>query len=539
MPEEARASMAQMLTYTQPTKSKARSLLLECAVRALTERRDESVVVRAGAFDETFRYSVDCLRQHGVQLPDDSALRAEVVRFEALHGATVAAKRPSDLRVLYLCGPEPNNDLDVLVGLGVAPENIWAVESHAETYRAATDQLIRTGRFPKVHRGNTESFFRVVHEQFDFVYFDACGPLLGGQPNTLRSLLALFEHNRLSPLSALVTNFAEPSPQAREAYSRSMCAFFAMRYNDCPRALWDAGADPAISMQSGGDREHLLPYVERNFGATYSDFVTRLVVDVGRQLIPFARAHDIPEVEQQYFAPREQQQETVRRSGIPMPGPQADETSWRSYFERVFTTTGVVNLIPSSYPLLHFLEAADRALLAPFHNYKLSREMLRDAFWSTSLLAQMMNGTADIASPQMMAAVRAHWLDNAMNQYFCDIPFPHLMVSCLLGIYGRPYFVNPRRSTRCRYVAKATPMFADCLVLDQCRYLFDYFPTIDLVPSRMRSVGFQLVARSCIDQIQWHDFSSSTRVFDGAALAGMGALPHSKPHDFEDRVVIE
>jgi hypothetical protein len=46
----------------------------------------------------------------------------------------------------YLCGPEPLNDLHVLVELGVSPHNIWGVESNEAAYRSALKELAQECR---------------------------------------------------------------------------------------------------------------------------------------------------------------------------------------------------------------------------------------------------------------------------------------------------------------------------------------------------------------------------------------------------------
>ena len=61
-------------------------------------------------------------------------------------------------------------------------------------------------------------------------------------------------------------------------------------------------------------------------------------------------------------------------------------------------------------------------------------------------------------------------------------------------------------------------MYTDALVFDRCRSLFDYMPTVDLVPSRFESIPFQLLVRVCMDQISWHDYDSLSKPFSGCAL---------------------
>jgi hypothetical protein len=72
--------------------------------------------------------------------------------------------------VCYLCGPEPLNDFDVLVNLGIHPHNIWAFESEPRYYQAAL-AAVRTSRFPhlKVTKGKIEQFFENIPKTFDII----------------------------------------------------------------------------------------------------------------------------------------------------------------------------------------------------------------------------------------------------------------------------------------------------------------------------------------------------------------------------------
>lgn len=44
------------------------------------------------------------------------------------NAAAVGCRGPGELTVVYLAVPEPANDLEILIVLGVQPENIWAFE---------------------------------------------------------------------------------------------------------------------------------------------------------------------------------------------------------------------------------------------------------------------------------------------------------------------------------------------------------------------------------------------------------------------------
>ena len=70
----------------------------------------------------------------------------ELEQWIAWQAVRVQQRKPEELRVVYLCGPEPLNDLHVLLELGVSPHNIWGVESNEAAYRSALKELAQECR---------------------------------------------------------------------------------------------------------------------------------------------------------------------------------------------------------------------------------------------------------------------------------------------------------------------------------------------------------------------------------------------------------
>lgn len=524
-------------TYQQPIKEEVRRVMLRRAVEALTTHRGRAAVVTAGEFDETLEYAISFLERYNLCRPQ---LRSEATHqaldWHAFHKATVGTKRPSELRVLYLCGPEPQNDLAVLLELGVIPQNIWAIESSAKVYQHAVAQLRQLGQYIRIHHGSLETFFDATNERFDIVYVDACGALLCGHPNTVMAPLLMFHRERLAEIGALVTNFSQPPVERCESYTQLMCNYFAPRYNDFPRALFNAGADPALAAP---EPSYLLKFVRANFDDVYADFVTRFLVDLGREIVPYSRIYDNRDVRNKYFSATTELRKVLARA-IAGPPDKRDEETVEEHHARFFSEMGDLFLNSSGYPVFRFLQttAQDKSLehfSQALFGYKLRAETIWRSFPYVALLAKVIEGHWAAASPEMQAAVRQSWFDSR-GGIFCDVPLPNLMINSLFGIYGHPYLPNPRLSARLHYTAKQTKMYMDLLVLDQCRYFFDYLPTIDLIPDRFRSQSFQLVVRTCLDRMGRHDFSSSSHPFHGAALAGFGDTTSGGPYDYAPRV---
>jgi hypothetical protein len=78
-------------------------------------------------------------------------------------------------------------------------------------------------------------------------------------------------------------------------------------------------------------------------------------------------------------------------------------------------------------------------------------------------------------------------------------------------------------------------MFTDLFVLDQCRYHFDWFPTIPQAPDRFRSHAFQVLARCLLDRIWSSDRSPDAHPFRGSSVAGFTALARAPFHTLPER----
>lgn len=515
--------MTRLESYSQPVKKQVRRLVLGQAVKTLTSDRSRAAVVIPREFLETLNYAVGFLATYyRLESSFRSKLGSITNEWLKFQQTVIGRKRPSDLRVLYLCGPEPNNDLEVFLELGVLSQNIWAVESGDLSYAAAVEQLRTTANFIRIHHGSLGAFFSTTNERFDIIYIDACGTF--PEPRELQSILEMFRRERLASPGILITNYSQPAQEKREIFERLMAAYFAPRMDDTPRALLNSGYDNTV-----GDIDLLKQAIRGNFGETFSDFVTRYIVELGREIIPHERIVTNRDIKKKYFADKELVEKVQRRALAEMPAPEEFEDA-DTWIKRFYKELGDVYLSFRSYPVLNFL-------LDLQHNGDLqcfSAGIDVEAYRKVSLLAQVLQGHWEIASDQMLGAIRSSWFDG-QGGVFCDVPLPHLLINSALGIYGRPYFPNPRRSARYSYVAKKATMYTDLLLFDQCRYYFDFLPTLDLLPKRFESIGYQLVLRACLDRIERHDFSSSSNPFRGCALGGFGTTRCAKAFDFAER----
>ncbi len=527
--------------YREPTKRKARNLLLRNAVNALTKNRASTRIIDEERTLEIALDAADHFEKY-IKGTTPGLVRDATLdlfrRWQPLIKSHHQARLPSDLRVLYLCGPSPENDLGVLLDCEILPENIWAIESKYSNFSAALDKTKELRLGIKLYRGELAEFFRQVPTNFDIVYLDVCGRFMGGKPNTLAPLLDALTFQRLTPLSALVTNYAEVKPDAIDQYAALTSAYFMARYRSVPKILFETNLDPATLAYDG---EPLRQFCAENIEPFYSDFITRFTVDVARYIIPNCRALSIASVFSSLIGVsatqlREILDSIFRPKTNSVPTTELDE--WLT--EALMRHTWEIS--PSSYPLYVFLEESKTMLgfdpVTPvFRSYRINGRKVTDLLRIALVIESIFEGHWDVASDKLLRAIANSWFNSKVSLY-CDAALPNLLVNSVLGIYGYPHHVAPGPSLRLKYTAKETTMFGDCLLFDQCREFYDFFPILDLVPDFSANVGNEMLARAMLDQIGWQDWSCDQHPFEGSALFGIGEKHYEQPSDFMERVLI-
>lgn len=127
-------------TYKQDTKNRVRHTVIRKAVELLTSYRSEACCVRNSYVRDLHDYFVSLPETHEkyeAEKIDHSYIR----EWEQMHSSLIGTKRPSELSVCYLSGPEPENDFNEFVDMGVLPQNIWAFESEKNSYLQALNAV--------------------------------------------------------------------------------------------------------------------------------------------------------------------------------------------------------------------------------------------------------------------------------------------------------------------------------------------------------------------------------------------------------------
>ena len=219
-----------MHSFKQPTKHAVRSKALAAAITMLTQDRESTAIVPSnhvrkvlGALAES---EVNADRGYAGQCRSE-----DIDSWESFRTSQVGARAASDLTVAYLAGPEPSNDLQVLVQNGIRPENIWAFENETKTFAEALDDVERVSlRGVKLIELSLSDYLEGNPRRFDIIYLDACAPLPSHEQKTSLQLASIFRNLALAPLGVLITNFSEPDTTAEaghtlKKYARLVAAY--------------------------------------------------------------------------------------------------------------------------------------------------------------------------------------------------------------------------------------------------------------------------------------------------------------------------
>jgi hypothetical protein len=288
------------MSYKQKSKQRARSDALSHAVALATWRREQAPVV---ARDHVRRVRDILLHREGGRdaLAASSCKGTDIARWETLRDSLVGHRSPTDLTVAFFSGPEPTNDLDTLVDLGVQPENIWAFESDKGTYTQALEDLkIGGARGVKILRTGLEPYISSAPRKFDIIYIDACGPLPSRSQNTLRLLATIFLRAALSSPGIIVTNFARPDiddPVQLNEYSHLISSYlYPKGFRDCEKGGWIEGAEAYsfVPRDDANIAESFFHYVQADFDHHYGSYITRQIIDLPSLVTPMMRLANAP-----------------------------------------------------------------------------------------------------------------------------------------------------------------------------------------------------------------------------------------------------
>ncbi|WP_226373131.1 hypothetical protein [Pectobacterium quasiaquaticum] len=130
-----------METYKQDIKEKSRIEIWENAISRLTSNHESSRILETSYLEKLIDFCWKDILPDVFDYEEKIVLRNGYSWVKKIE-SSYKKKKPSDLRIAFFCGPEPENDLNILLLLGVEIENIWAFEVENRTYNEALSKSL-------------------------------------------------------------------------------------------------------------------------------------------------------------------------------------------------------------------------------------------------------------------------------------------------------------------------------------------------------------------------------------------------------------
>ena len=561
---------------TQEPKSESRSKLIQHAVRCLTTDRSTSVCVKRDHVKRVWQQLCESGEANKYfNEKERRQIKRDIRLWERFHDSRVQTRKPSDLRVCYLGGgnPELENAIEVLVANGVLCQNVWSIEKDSETLENTWNAIKNSHlRNVRLFKGDIFTFLKDFPEQFDIIYFDARVSLPAAKESTLKVIGYIFLYDKLTSPGALITNFSFPPQDTQQENSassqhvyvdkeREMIDFLVkeyMKYRLCNILREDTLGETNAGYLSERTAEDKY----------YGDYVTFQVIDSAYLFIPTQRMlasegkslwgqifnekkHFLQEINSYSASTEEECKQELMAALIKL---KVDEKSTEEECKQELMASlkklKVDDEVHSSNNLFSNLKRMAETFLKKSNNscckawideifpdWK-SEPSLQEEKIPSMLLTSLLFSSPfhfirfckdDFVSECLVPLFKAVTADRFPS--CCDVATRE-QATCLVAglVYGQmayPSFPVVDKLFRLSYTAKKRQMFADVFVFDKCRYLYEQLPTVDCVcvakPKR------QIVFRMVVDGLRKHlGGICSEDLFKFCNVASIVSFPHSE-----------
>lgn len=478
-------------TYTQYAKTVVRHQILLYAITLLTSNRENASCVNRSYVRNVYDFLT--------QTEDDNRNKEEALKigreyildWEKLHDACCGVKRPSDLVVCYLCGPEPNNDFDEMLSLGILPQNIWAFEDNKKTYQQALSVYENENyKQPRIIRQNIETFFTQTPKKFDIIYIDACGSIPSEQ-HALHCISTIFQYHRLESPGIIISNFAEPDD--KEPYIELLTQYFHAK------TYPETFINYPLNSPSNSTYQKLKRDISQSFETYYSDFISYILRDIPGIIIPIQRFWKNPYINQII--------KNKNNRPITISSSEAIQHT-KDSLAKFFITYDMMENHGFSDPKI-------KLFLQELGDYS----TLTKAFKELQLLK---SGTLDLVDN--LESTYAYF-ENGKNLYqFLDKPHSNLLFDLIINQLAYPFHCSTGKELRFKYRAKSTPMYTDVTVYDECRYIYEWLPALHQIKTAFNNPAYQYVFRFALDGLV-----KSRELYNNEFFFQGSVIPNSTP----------
>ncbi len=518
-----------MEQYSEPEKITARKLALTAAIECLTTERKNSTLARRSYVREI--RDIKLSSSNSYDSIEASKLSDEVIhKWERFYDSIIQEKNASNLKVAYLSGPNPENDLRVFCEAGILPENIWAFESENSVYSEAVVSALESELpFIKIINGGIDTFIEASPQRFDIIYLDFCGPLpnRNKKQKTLSTVTKILAKHALNSPGILITNVSLPSEE-QDSKGHHLLAKLVATYLYPKEFLENKESDSGFiegAVAQSYEFSDWLKEVESNLGNYYGQFVTRLLMDMASFISPYDRFPRNNSLFSKFFNLQDKKELNKRIQSIfhfdnDFDGGDVivDAGLW-SIPWMLAALDKKINNNDKNYPQdiftdNEFSKFADRFISQL--NVKGNKQELIDNLCSMSYLMSEGTGQEQFLSKNIADISKKHQFSD--YYLFCDVVMFHQIIELLFRQVAVPYHVNVEKTLRWTYKAKCTPMYLDMMVFDECRYLYDWMPTSDMLRAGMNNIERQLTYRFVLDAVAKHRRWYNNEFFSGTAV---------------------
>lgn len=466
-----------MYTYKQESKKQVRHTTIRKAVELLTAKRSDACCVRNSYVRDLYDYFLE--QAETKEKSEAEKIEMSYIReWERMHMISIGIKRPDELSVCYLSGPEPQNDFNEFVALGVLPQNIWAFECESNIYQQALIEVDGSKYMqPKIVKTKIEHFFKNTPKTFDIVYIDACATLVSSR-HALRCVSSLFQYHRLNSPGIVITNFAyldETNETDKKQYIDMIARYKFALCKNTPVLLDRNGSFSFVA-----EFKDTLQSVTNDLEKAYGDFITNMICNSASISVPALRFCN-----SQFL--------NVISSTTPIVN--------RSY--NIPTINTINNNTLYKYFATNCLAEQQKVQFHGIRRGQLLSSELSSETWRYDLLSCLntlyeAKSIDTHISPSLRAA--ADFFDDSGSLFqFLDKPNRILLIDSIVNQLSYPMHYVTDKALRFTYVAKQTRMYTDLLLFDECRYIYDWLPAIDQIKTAFSNPSWQYTFRFALD----------------------------------------
>jgi len=484
----------QILIYTQESKNRVRHKALFYAVEALTTNRNQSCCVQRPYVRNVLDYFLELGESRDKKEAEEVDINY-IQQWEKLHDSCVGMKKAEDLVVCYLAGPEPKNDFEELISLGVHPKNIWTFENDKNTFKSALQQYSHS-EFPqpKIIKGNIEHFFKDTPKKFDLVYIDACGAI-ASEKKCLRIIASLCKYHRLSSLGVIITNFAYPDlskPTEEDEYSKLIAAYL----------FFKAHPNTSINEDKMLESDSFKLFeqeIRKDLDKHYGELITASIIDISSLAIPIQRFVNSGNAKTLYNNVDDEFKQIENNSLY----------NFLSFTSKI--NNSKINSLIREFSGIENFPIDIHKCFKSVHDFKKGKVELQP---EVSDLLRMVDKELDI-------------------HQFLDRPNKGLFLDLIVNQFAYPLHYNSEAIKRYEYIAKETNMFLDIIVLDECRYIYEWLPTIYQISNAIKNKSWQYIFRFALDGLVKHRLKYNNEYFF------QGSVISQTVAGFENKIISE